>query len=346
MAVVIGIDYGRKRVGVAASDAGGRIATPLAVLDGADAARAVARIKSLAAEHDAGEIVVGLPRSLDGSLGPMAKETLEFVERIKKAVNMPVQTWDERLTTAQAERAMLDVDMTRAKRREKLDKVSAQIMLQSYLDSRSKKMTEKGDIEKTVENLNLHNIEVIRAADGDECRKIVLDMLPRDASIGLGGSTSVKEIGLLDALRARDYDLHDQYEEGISKEENSRRRRAGLVAQYYITGVNAISEEGEMFFLDGIGNRVAAVSYGPEKVIIVAGVNKLVRDEAAAWRRIREKAAPPNARRFGANTPCAESGVCSDCDAAQRICNIYLRIHRAMIPGRITLVLIDEPHGF
>ncbi len=207
-------------------------------------------------------------------------------------------------------------------------------------------MTKETDIEKTVTNLEHHNIEVIRAADGDECRKKVLDILPRGASIGMGGSTSVKETGLLDALRARDYDLHDQYEEGISPEENQRRRRAGLTAQYYITGVNAVSEEGELFFLDGIGNRVAAVSYGPEHVILVAGVNKLVRNEAEAWARIRDKAAPLNAKRFGVDTPCAETGVCCDCDAERRICNIYVRIHRAMTPGRITLILVGETLGF
>ncbi len=207
-------------------------------------------------------------------------------------------------------------------------------------------MTEQVDVEKTIANLKRHNIEVLRASDGDECRKVVLDMLPRGTSIGMGGSTTVRQVGLLDALRARDYELHDQYEEGISAEENQRRRRAGLTAQYYITGVNAVSEAGELFLVDGIGNRVAAVSYGPEHVILVCGTNKLVQSEDEAWKRIREKAAPLNAKRFGVDTPCVKTGVCCDCDAERRICNIYVRIHRTMAPGRITLILVDEDLGF
>ncbi len=139
MATILGIDYGRKRIGVAVSDVGRRIASPLSTVDASDNAPAVASIKSLAEKHGADEIVVGLPRSMNGSLGPMARETMKFVEELRTSVDVPVQTWDERLTTAQAEREMISADMTRAKRRQKLDKVAAQIMLQSYLDSRSRK---------------------------------------------------------------------------------------------------------------------------------------------------------------------------------------------------------------
>jgi len=139
MSTILGIDYGRKRIGVAMSDVGRRIASPLSTIDASDNAPAVASIKSLAEKHGAGEIVVGLPRSMNGSLGPMARETMEFVEELRASVDVPVQTWDERLTTAQAEREMISADMTRAKRRQKLDKVAAQIMLHSYLDSRSRK---------------------------------------------------------------------------------------------------------------------------------------------------------------------------------------------------------------
>ncbi len=139
MAIILGIDYGRKRIGVAISDVGQGIASPLSTVDASGNTPAVASIKSLAEKHGAGEIVVGLPRSMNGSLGPMARETMKFVEELRTSVDVPVQTWDERLTTAQAEREMISADMTRAKRRQKLDKVAAQIMLQSYLDSRSRK---------------------------------------------------------------------------------------------------------------------------------------------------------------------------------------------------------------
>ncbi|RKY27779.1 MAG: Holliday junction resolvase RuvX [Planctomycetota bacterium] len=139
MATILGIDYGRRRIGVAVSDPGGRIASPLSTIEASERARAIAAIRALASEHEASEIVVGMPRSLNGSLGPMAEETLDFVEEMRGALDMPVRTWDERLTTAQAERAMISADMTRAGRKRKLDKVAAQIMLQSYLDNGSRK---------------------------------------------------------------------------------------------------------------------------------------------------------------------------------------------------------------
>jgi len=199
---------------------------------------------------------------------------------------------------------------------------------------------------KIIMNLKAHNIEVRFFVSGEECRDEALATIPPKSSVGLGGSVTVKQIGLLDALAKGDFTLFNQYEEGISREENQRRRRAGLTAQYYVTGVNAITEPGELFFLDGMGNRVAAVSYGPEKVILVAGVNKICRNERAAWERIRAKAAPPNAKRFGADVPCAQSGVCVDCDSDRRICNIYVKIHRAMTPGRIALFLINQPLGY
>lgn len=207
-------------------------------------------------------------------------------------------------------------------------------------------MTGKSSIEKAVAALQAHNIEVRLCESGDECRDEALSLIPPKSTVGLGGSTTVKQIGLLDALVAGGHTLVNQYEQGISKEENQRRRRAGLTAQYYVTGVNAISEDGELFFLDGTGNRVAAVSYGPEKVILVAGVNKICRDERDAWRRIREKAAPLNAQRFGVDAPCVRTGVCEDCGVEQRICNIYVKIHRAFVPGRITLFLINQNLGF
>ena len=138
MAVILGIDYGRKRIGVAASDVGAKIATPLTVIDAADRARAIREIARIAAEHEASDIVVGMPRSLDNTLGPMAVETTAFIEELRAALKVPVLTFDERLSTAQAEKAMIDVDMTRADRKKRLDKVAAQITLQSYLDSRNK----------------------------------------------------------------------------------------------------------------------------------------------------------------------------------------------------------------
>ena len=201
-------------------------------------------------------------------------------------------------------------------------------------------------IERTIANLEKHNFSVKRAANAGEAKKIVLDLIPAGSAVGLGGSMTVQQGGILDALRAADCKLLDQYEPGISREENMKRRLEGLAADYYVTGVNAISEKGELFYLDGIGNRVAAVSFGPERVIIVASTKKIVANEEAAWERIREKAAPPNAVRFGADVPCVKTGKCVDCDSPNRICNAYLRIHRAWKKDRFHIILVDEDLGF
>lgn len=201
-------------------------------------------------------------------------------------------------------------------------------------------------INRTIANLEKHNFSVRRAATAGEAKKMVLDLIPAGSAVGLGGSMTVQQGGILDALRAGDFKLHDQYEPGISREENMKRRLDGLAADYYVTGVNAISEKGELFYLDGIGNRVAAVSFGPERVIIVASAKKIVANEEAAWERIREKAAPPNAVRFGADVPCVRTGKCVDCDSPNRICNVYLRIHRAWKKDRFHIILVDEDLGF
>jgi putative Holliday junction resolvase len=138
MAAILGIDYGRKRIGVAVSDAGAKIASPLTQIDAAERARAINAIAKIAAEYEAAEIVVGLPVSLNESLGPMAQEAAEFAAQLRTAVKIPVNTFDERFTTAEAARSLIDADLSRAKRKRKLDKVAAQIMLQSYLDSGKK----------------------------------------------------------------------------------------------------------------------------------------------------------------------------------------------------------------
>ena len=201
-------------------------------------------------------------------------------------------------------------------------------------------------IERAIANLEKHNFIVRRVSTAAEARDAALSLIPDGSTVGLGGSTTVKQAGILDALRTGDYKLFDQYEPGIDKAENERRRKEGMLAEFYVTGANAISERGELFYLDGIGNRVAAVSYGPGVVIAVVSVKKIVADEETAWARVRNEAAPPNAVRFGADVPCVKTGRCEDCASPDRICNIYLKIHRAWEKDRFHVILVDEDLGF
>ena len=202
------------------------------------------------------------------------------------------------------------------------------------------------DIQKTIDALNANNIECMLAKSREEALARALELIPEDAEVGLGGSVSVEEIGLLQKLRDGDYTLHDQYEIGIDMEENMARRRKGMVAPYFVTGTNAITEDGQLVNLDGMGNRVAAQMFGPTKVVLIAGTNKIVKDVHEAFDRLQNVAAPTNAKRVGMGTPCAETGECIDCDSPMRICNMYTIIRRMMFPGRVTLILVDEKLGF
>lgn len=199
---------------------------------------------------------------------------------------------------------------------------------------------------EVAENLRGKNFEVKVVKDGAEALRAAIELIPEGSVVGMGGSTTVREIRLLSALRAGNYDLCDQYEEGISKEENFRRRRRGLTADVFVTGTNAIAREGALVNIDGMGNRVAALSFGPAKVIAVVGRNKISDGIHEALERVQNYVAPKNAKRFGVDTPCAETGECEDCAAEQRICNIYSIIKRQWAPGRIHIILVDDDLGF
>jgi L-lactate utilization protein LutB len=194
--------------------------------------------------------------------------------------------------------------------------------------------------------LTKNGITVVIAGTGQEARDKILAMIPAQASVGVGGSRTMVEIGLLDALRSGGYGLIDQYDPKLSKEAAFKARRDGLHADYFVAGTNAVTEDGKLVNVDGLGNRVAGFAFGPEKVVIVVGRNKIVKDVEAALERVKNLAAPMNAKRFGAATPCATTGRCSDCDSAERICNLTLIIEKQRIPARMTVVLINEELGF
>ncbi|MFZ2644099.1 MAG: Holliday junction resolvase RuvX [Verrucomicrobiia bacterium] len=132
---MLGIDYGQSRIGVAASDETGTLALPLEQVDAEPLARACERIAVLARERGVERIVVGMPRNMDGSYGPAAESVRAFIAVLKKTVSLEIVSWDERLSTAQAERAMLEADYSRKRRRAQRDALAAQLILQNYLDA-------------------------------------------------------------------------------------------------------------------------------------------------------------------------------------------------------------------
>jgi hypothetical protein len=173
-------------------------------------------------------------------------------------------------------------------------------------------------------------------------------MIPAGSVVGLGGSVTLIESGLLDRLRALDVRLLDRYREGVASEEVAAMRLSGLTSDVFIASVNAVTTDGRLISEDGLGNRVASMIFGPKKVFLIVGVNKVVHSLEEGLARIKQVAAPMNSLRFNADTPCARTGLCDDpaCRPPNRICGQIAIIESNMQPGRITVSLVGEPLGF
>jgi L-lactate utilization protein LutB len=183
-------------------------------------------------------------------------------------------------------------------------------------------------------------------ADRKAALRKALSLIKKGSTVGLGGSRTAGEIGLLDALRSGKYNLLDQYGGRRTKAESMELRKQGTHAEYFVCGSNAVTEDGKLVNIDGVGNRLAGMCYGPEKVIIVAGRNKIVRDVDEAIDRVKNVAAPMNARRLGQDTPCARTGKCADCASPDRICSLTLVIEKQKFKNRMHVILINEELGF
>jgi hypothetical protein len=181
--------------------------------------------------------------------------------------------------------------------------------------------------------------------DQDQVAEKVMAMIPPDSSVALGGSMTLFETGVVHALREAPVNLIDRFEKGISPEETGARLRQGLHADYFVSGVNAVTEQGELVFVDASCTRVAPILFGPKKVILVAGCNKIVPNLANAQERIRHFVAPTNAKRLGRKTPCAKTGQCADCDSPDRICNATVVLHKQADKERLQVVLVGGELG-
>ena len=198
------------------------------------------------------------------------------------------------------------------------------------------------------EKLEANNFDVFLADNPDDAREIVLQkILPAisPGSISWGGSRTFKQTGLYDELNKLDMQIIDTYTKGLPKEEVMELRRKSLLVDLYVTGTNAITEDGFLVNLDMIGNRVGAITFGPKFVLVLAGRNKIVPDFDAAVSRIKGYAAPANAMRLDKKTPCTKTSSCHDCQSPDRICNVWTITEKSFPEGRIKIVLINEDLG-
>lgn len=201
--------------------------------------------------------------------------------------------------------------------------------------------------EKLIKNLEKRRMEGSYAVTVSQAKDEVIAMITPNSSVFRCGSMTATGSELWEGIaELPEVNLIDPYEPGISPEEGLQRRRKGLSADFMIASSNAITLDGKLVNLDGMGNRVAAMSFGPNKVILMVGMNKVVPDLESAMARVKHYAAPINNIRYGMKNPCVETGLCSDCKSPTRICNMWSIIEGHMINKRIHVKLIGEAVGY
>ena len=201
-------------------------------------------------------------------------------------------------------------------------------------------------IERTAAALRKNNMEVSCLQSAAEVVPFVKTLLHSGDTVAAGGSMTLTETGVMDLLDSGAYHYLNRTAPGLSAADVAKIYRACFSADCYFASSNAITEDGALYNVDGNANRVAAMTFGPEKVIVVAGYNKIVPDIAAAERRVKEIAAPANAKRLFCKTPCAETGHCMDCHSAARICCTTVIHRQQRVAGRIHVILVAENLGY
>ncbi|MBQ5334766.1 MAG: lactate utilization protein [Oscillospiraceae bacterium] len=207
-------------------------------------------------------------------------------------------------------------------------------------------------LDRTVKALQANRMDACWVRTKEDALQKVAELIPAGATAACGGSMTLSECGIMEWLRSGHCRFLDR--EAVPREEVPAIYRAAFSSDVYLMSSNAVTENGELYNVDGNGNRVAALIYGPESVIVVAGANKLVPDIPAAVRRVKSLAAPVNAARLKQDTPCGKCGTCAGlrgdvaagCRSEQRICCSYVVSGYQRVPGRIKVILVAETLGY
>lgn len=200
--------------------------------------------------------------------------------------------------------------------------------------------------EKVVKALEKNNFQAYYVADRNAAIEKVLSLVPAGATIGVGGSWTLKDLGIPAQLAKNGHTVYDHNVPGLTVEESMTLRRKELLCDVFLSGTNAVTLDGQLVNVDGTGNRVAAMSFGPKKVIVVVGVNKIVPDLDAAMERIEMVAAPINNKRLDRPNPCTITGMCMDCQGSTRICNITTILHKRPPAIDFHVVVVGDELGF
>ena len=196
--------------------------------------------------------------------------------------------------------------------------------------------------EQIIKGLESRNMTGYYAKSKEEALKMALDLIPEGSRVTKGGSVSVVEIGLEDAVKNGNYEYCDR----AAMKDKREAELFAYSADVYLGSVNAITEDGVLVNIDGNSNRVSAYAYGPEKLVLIVGLNKVASDADAAMKRARNEAATINAQRFGLSTPCSKTGRCMDCKSPDTICCQFLITRYSRHKDRIHVILVNENLGF
>ena len=212
------------------------------------------------------------------------------------------------------------------------------------------------NIEKTIEALKSNRMDVHYVRTAEEAKALALSMIPEGSTCVNGGSVTLAETGIIDALKNGNYHYVDRMIPDLTQEQKDEAMRAAFGADFYLSSANAITEDGELYNVDGNSNRVAALLWGAKNVIVVAGVNKLVKNLDEAVLRVKTVAAPKNAVRLSCNTPCAKLGHCislernggmtDGCKTPARICANFTVMAYQRHASRVKVILVEESLGY
>ena len=212
-------------------------------------------------------------------------------------------------------------------------------------------------IKKTVENLRRNNMVPYVVEKGSDGLPLLKTLLPEGASVGVGGSETLTKLGVISFLREGNYKFFDRYAKGLTRPEAVEVMRQSLLADVFLTSSNAVTEKGELYNVDGNGNRVAALCFGPKEVLVIVGANKIVKDIKAAEERVKKIAAPKNCQRLALPSPCSKTGecvslslenreLCDGCATESRICSSYVISGYQRNKDRIKVIICKESMGY
>ena len=199
--------------------------------------------------------------------------------------------------------------------------------------------------QKVIKGLESRNMTGYYAANKEEALKKALELIPEGSSITMGGAMSAHEIGLVDTVKAGNYNFIDR-DTAKTPEEKRSAMLAGYDADFFLASANAMTDDGVLVNIDGNSNRVSMIAQGPKKVVFIVGMNKVCSDIDSAMKRARNVAAPINAQRFGLNTPCSKLGTCMDCKSPDTICCQFLITRFSRHKDRIHVILVNDNLGF